>query len=106
LRLPTIELRSGAPDAAGEGGSSEVVVVESLHPSVGGVGAALKKQNVDLEVAKAAMSKEIDEGKRGQEVDRKSYRARGPIRAAICSVGLCTLREMVGIYAGVGIPAS
>jgi hypothetical protein len=107
VRLPKIELRSGVVGAAGEEASSEVAVVESLQPSVGRIGAPPKKKNIDLEVARAAMSKEIGEGEGegSREVDRKSYRTRGSIHAAIHSVRLCTLRKMVGNHAGVGDPS-
>jgi hypothetical protein len=105
VRLPKIELRLGTVGAAGEEASSEVAVVESLQLSVGRIGAAPKKKNIDLEVARAAMSKEIGEGEGSREVDGKSYRTRGSIHAAIHSVKLCTLREMVGNHAGVGDPS-
>jgi hypothetical protein len=67
VRLPRIELRSRAPSVARGEPSSEVIVVESLEPSVGGVGAALTKQNIDLEVVWAAMNKEV-----GEEGERKT----------------------------------
>jgi hypothetical protein len=70
-RLPRIELRSGVPSAARGEPSSKVVVVKSLKLSVGGVGAALRKQDIDFEVVRAAMNKETGEEEEERKKDER-----------------------------------